>query len=446
MINSWRRWIGVFALLLFLFQLPLKVGAEEKNSLEDEIVYSIVVDRFYNGDTQNDTKVNIHDENAYQGGDIKGIIKKLDYIKEMGFTAIMVTPLVDSNHYDGYSPTGITKINSQFGTINDAKQLVSEAHKRDMKVIFEFVIQEEESILNRAVWLVKETDVDGFYVRDTDDVSDDFIHTMIERVQSVKGDFVFIGEPNSEKGQVVFNDKYYEQITNVFAKPNVSIKPLYDETSRNEERLQAVFLDNNETKRFVRTVKENKHYPPTRLKLALTYLYTSQSIPFVYYGTEIALDGGDVPDNRRLMDFKTDEDFLHYITTLGEIRKSRPSLRRGEAELLYDQSGMSVIKRTYKDETSLVVINNTTETQKISLSANEFGSDRELRGLIEEEIIRETEGKYHLVVDRETANIYAVGEKTGLNWLFITVIVGMNIAFIIFLIAVKKRKRSSDLK
>lgn len=411
-----------------------------KKGLEDETVYSIVVDRFYNGDPQNDTEVNIHDSHAYQGGDIKGIIKQLDYIKEMGFTAIMVTPLADSKGYDGYEPTGEAKINSHFGTMNDVKNLVQEAHKRDMKVIVEWVMQEDESMINYAVSFVKETNVDGFYVRDTKGVSRDVIHTMMERIQDEKNDFVFIED---DEGQVVFNREYYEQMTNVFSKANVSVKPLFDVTSRSAEHAQAVFLDNNETKRFTRVAKENKHYPPARLKLALTYLYTSPHIPFVYYGTEIALDGGDVPDNRRFMDFKTDEDFLHYITTLGEIRKSRPSLRRGETELLHDQNGMSVIKRSYKEETTLVVINNTTEKQKVVLSSDELDGKQELRGLLQEEIIRETGGKYHLVVERETANIYAVGEKTGLNWWFIIAIVGVNIAFIAFLIAVKKRKKSS---
>ncbi|MBU5233821.1 hypothetical protein KQI01_01410, partial [Vibrio cholerae] len=76
------------------------------------------------------------------------------------------------------------------------------------------------------------------------------------------------------------------------------------------------FLDNQDTKRFARIAKENMNYPPSRLKLALTYLLTSPGIPNFYYGTEIALDGGDTPDNRRLMDFKSDEKFMQHITKL----------------------------------------------------------------------------------------------------------------------------------
>ena len=51
----------------------------------------------------------------------------------------------------------------------------------------------------------------------------------------------------------------------------------------------------------------------------------------------------------------------------------RPSLRRGTFELLYDKGGMSIFKRKYKDEVTLVAINNTKETQKVPLHANLIG-------------------------------------------------------------------------
>ena len=62
--------------------------------------------------------------------------------------------------------------------------------------------------------------------------------------------------------------------------------------SEQKEGEFVTFLDNQETKRFARIAKENMYYPPSRLKLALTYLFTSPGIPNFYYGTEIALDGG----------------------------------------------------------------------------------------------------------------------------------------------------------
>ncbi|WP_044025090.1 alpha-amylase family glycosyl hydrolase, partial [Bacillus anthracis] len=213
----------------------------------------------------------------------------------------------------------------------------------------------------------------------------------------------------------------------------------YDVSKKDEEFI--TFLDNQDTKRFARIAKENMNYPPSRLKLALTYLLTSPGIPNFYYGTEIALDGGDTPDNRRLMDFKSDEKFMQHITKLGELRQMRPSLRRGTFELLYDKNGMSVLKRKYKGEVTLVAINNTKETQKVALPASTIGEKQELRGLLEDEIIREENGKFYLVLKREESNVYKVNRETGVNWLFISLIVGVNVLFITFLIAVKKRRK-----
>ena len=435
------KYILCFICLLFVFQLPIHVSAKETRQWEDEIVYSIMIDRFNNGDSRNDKGIDTNHLEAYQGGDVQGIIKRLDYIKEMGFTAVLLSPPTASSSYDGYHPTDITKMNEHFGTMKDMQQLVQEAHDRSMKVMFEFVVDNEEktNTIEYAKQWIKETDIDGYQLIHNENITKAFLSEVIAAAQSVKPDFFIIADTQMEGGKGVFNQDYQQRMTDVFAKPNMSVKPLYDVTKSGGDRLEGIFVDNSQTERFVRTAKENKYFPPTRLKLALAYLYTSPGIPFIYYGTEIALDGGKVPDNRRVMDFKTDEKFLQYIGKLGELRKTLPSLRYGTFELLSDNDGMSVIKRKYKDETTLIAINNTTETKKVELAANEFGKDHELRGLLEDDRVREENGKYYIVLKRETANIYALAGKSGWNWSFIAALVGVNVLFIIFLVLVKKR-------
>src|SRR4051812_4041869 len=90
----------------FLFSsLPAHAIVKKENRLwQDETVYSIMVDRFNNGDLKNDVDVNTKDPLAYNGGDFQGIIDKLDYIQEMGFTTIRLTPIFDNvkNGYHGY--------------------------------------------------------------------------------------------------------------------------------------------------------------------------------------------------------------------------------------------------------------------------------------------------------------------------------------------------------
>ncbi len=104
--------------------------AKEKREWQDEVVYSIMIDRFNNGDAKNDSGLNTENLEDYQGGDISGIIKRLDYIKDMGFTAIMLSPLSESKKYDGTGVGNLRQVNEHFGSLQDVRKLVQEAHKK----------------------------------------------------------------------------------------------------------------------------------------------------------------------------------------------------------------------------------------------------------------------------------------------------------------------------
>ncbi|HDR4871280.1 TPA: alpha-amylase [Bacillus cereus] len=427
----WTRKLFIcFCLAVVLF-VPIHTFADEKREWRDEVIYSIMIDRFNNGEPKNDKQLEVGNLEGYQGGDIRGIIKRLDYIKEMGFTTVMLSPLFESGKYDGLDVRNFKKVNEHFGTENDVKELVKEAQAKGMKVVFQFPLGEnEQQVIDAMKWWIKEVDLDGSYVIHSEKKPRSFWDNEQKDMQVIKKDFRIMTKEDSE---------YNEKIVESFSKADVSVKSLYDVSKKEGEFV--TFLDDQETKRYARIAKENMYYPPSRLKLALTYLLTSPGIPNFYYGTEIALDGGSVPDNRRLMDFKSDEKFMQHITKLGELRQARPSLRRGTFELLYDNSGMSILKRKYKNEVTLVAINNTKETQKVSLPASTIGEKQELRGLLEDEIIREENGGVYLVLKREESNVYKVNGETGVNWLFISLIVGVNVLFIAFLIAVKRKRR-----
>ncbi|HDR4560493.1 alpha-amylase [Bacillus cereus] len=427
----WTRKLFIcFCLAVVLF-VPIHTFAEEKREWRDEVIYSITIDRFNNGEPKNDKRLDVGNLEGYQGGDIRGIIKRLDYIKEMGFTTVMLSPLFESGKYDGLDVQNFQIVNEHYGTENDVKELVTKAHEKGMKVVFQFPFGEnEQQVIDSMKWWIKEVDLDGSYVIHSEKKPHSFWVDVQKDMQAIKKDFRIMTKEDNE---------YNKKIVESFSKADVSVKSLYAVSKKEGEFV--TFLDNQDTKRFARIAKENMNYPPSRLKLALTYLFTSPGIPNFYYGTEIALDGGDVPDNRRLMDFKSDEKFMQHITKLGELRQMRPSLRRGTFELLYDKGGMSIFKRKYKDEVTLVAINNTKETQKVPLHANLIGEKKELRGLLEDEIIREENGQFYLVLKREESNVYKVSGETGVNWLFISLIVGVNILFIAFLIAVKRKRK-----
>ncbi|TAA45945.1 alpha-amylase [Corallincola spongiicola] len=123
-------------------------------------VYFIMTDRFNNGDTSNDYPFNRKKDGkletgTFQGGDIKGIIEKLDYIQELGMNAIWLTPIVEQIHgfigggekgsfpfygYHGYWALDFTRLDPNFGTDEDLERLVTEAHKRGIRVVIDVVM------------------------------------------------------------------------------------------------------------------------------------------------------------------------------------------------------------------------------------------------------------------------------------------------------------------
>lgn len=114
-----------------------------------DAVYLIMSDRFANGDPNNDTqistteKANRNFDGGRHGGDIQGIINNLDYIHELGATALWCTPLLEDNEkvysYHGYACSDYYKIDPRFGINEDMKTLSSELHKRGMKHIMDYV-------------------------------------------------------------------------------------------------------------------------------------------------------------------------------------------------------------------------------------------------------------------------------------------------------------------
>lgn len=115
-----------------------------------DAIYQIMPDRFANGDPGNDNmpgmleKANRADGGGRHGGDIKGIIGKLDYIAGLGFTQLWPTPLVENNmaaySYHGYAATDHYRIDPRYGSNEDFRLLAQEAKKRGIGLIQDVVL------------------------------------------------------------------------------------------------------------------------------------------------------------------------------------------------------------------------------------------------------------------------------------------------------------------
>jgi glycosidase len=114
-----------------------------------DMVYLLMPDRFANGNPNNDStpdtseKADRSKAGARHGGDIEGIIAHLDYINELGATALWSTPLCEDNDdrgsYHGYGQSDVYKIDPRYGTNDDYLKLSAEAHKRGIKLIMDYV-------------------------------------------------------------------------------------------------------------------------------------------------------------------------------------------------------------------------------------------------------------------------------------------------------------------
>jgi glycosidase len=124
-------------------------SAYRKSFDASDVMYLIMPDRFANGNTNNDStkdtqeKADRSNPGGRHGGDIEGIIKNLDYIKELGATTIWSTPLCEDNDknysYHTYGQSDVYKIDSRYGTNEDYVRLSAEAKKRDLKVVMDYV-------------------------------------------------------------------------------------------------------------------------------------------------------------------------------------------------------------------------------------------------------------------------------------------------------------------
>src|SRR5690625_2609514 len=116
------------------------VSANEMN-VQEEIVYNIIIDRFNNGDQSLNDHVDINDPYNYHGGDFDGISQKLSHLESLGFTTIVLSPIMetDMTGFHGYTVENFFNLNENFGSLESLKSLIGQAHERDMKVMIEFV-------------------------------------------------------------------------------------------------------------------------------------------------------------------------------------------------------------------------------------------------------------------------------------------------------------------
>jgi neopullulanase len=129
-----------------------------------DLIYLLMPDRFANGDPENDNiegmleGVDRSNPNARHGGDIQGIIDNLNYIKDLGMTAVWFTPILENDMppeygaYHGYAATDMYRVDRRFGSNEKYLELIDKAHDMDLKVIMDMI----HNHVGTEHWFVKD--------------------------------------------------------------------------------------------------------------------------------------------------------------------------------------------------------------------------------------------------------------------------------------------------
>ena len=518
-------------------RLPYQFKQRRENSAlrkgfdSSDVIYLIMPDRFANGNPDNDNtddtveKADRNNPGGRHGGDIQGVIDHLDYILELGATALWSTPLLEDNEptysYHTYAQSNMYKIDPRFGTNEDYKQLATEMHKRDMKLIMDYVtnhwgskhwmiqdlptkdwihywengekgfqrsnyrmttqfdinasIVDSKACMNgwfdttmpdinqsnplvlkyitqNAIWWIEYADLDGFRV-DTYSYNDkESIAKWTKAIMEEYPNFNIVGEvwmhnqaqmaywqKDSKIGAIDSYNSNLPSVMDFTLHDAIIVMFNEDEHSWNKGMIRAynnftndflypdinnilVFAGNHDTNR----INEIYGNDINKYKLIMTLIATVRGIPQFYYGDEIGMLGnrdkngdGDIrrdfpggwkgdTQNAFTKDGRTQtqNNYFNFTKRLFNWRKGSEVIHFGKTMQFVPENNVYVYFRYNDEDTVMVVINNSLETQELNLKRFEemiknskTGKDIISGKTISLETTLKVEGKSALIIE-----------------------------------------------
>lgn len=483
--KKWIRSTAIATLLFSSFAFTPVVNANETRTIEDESIYDLLVDRYFNATNANDdSNTDPKDPTKFAGGDFKGIIDKFAQISDMGFSIVSIGSIFDTEKYDGSLITSYSELEPSFGTKEEFIQLIDVAKQHNMSVMVDFPLtnvsanhewgkdstkadwivgtagdtlrwdlkneEVQQALINAAVQFVSTYEVGGIRITNLDIAETEFLNEMISAIKAVNDDIYVIANGESDAN---FDAKFYNEVSDIFRNAfknideNTSDLMKYVEPyAKGEETIPSqLMIDHLNTDRFIYSVEI---YPPTRIKMAMAATLLLPGTPVMQYGTEIAMNGQAGPEAHQLYNFKTDTELIDFIGNIQTLRNKSETLRKGDFNLIQNEDGLIVFQRSSDDENWIVIINNTGMREKIDISEDIIGENKELRGILNGEIFRPGEdGIFRIIQDREVVEIYQVIDERGINISYIIAMALVYIIFIGFIVALMRRaKRQRALK
>lgn len=456
----------------------------ERNDL---MMYLIMPDRFDDGDPGNNNangKQNPLDALAVQGGDLRGVHRRLPYLRSLGVNALWLTPVQKNvpGAFHGYWIQDFLTVDPRLGTMDDLRALTRDAQAMGMRVYLDVVCNHTgplsepvggahawndagytlawrdstllplppelqdlalyhnfgevkqwtnpyqvlgelpgglddlrtedprvlEIMIRIWIWWMEQSGCDGFRVDTVKHVDMPFWYAFLEAMRRHaralgKKEFFIFGEVFSGEDAIcapytmpdssgragfdaVFHFSLAEALRDMFAREHgverlarsLRAVDMYHESSR---PFQLAFIDNHDIPRFLHVADGNRD----ALHRALTYLYFSEGIPLLYYGTEQDFPGG-VPDhdNRESMfaggwkgrvpagdSFDTTGATFRLLQELHALRARHAVLRRGVTDIAMIDTVANVlaVRRTAGDDVAYAVINQSEVARNVDLPA-----------------------------------------------------------------------------
>lgn len=297
----------------------------------------------------------------------------------------------------------------------------------------------QRALKEAVVDFVETYKLDGIRLTKIEKFDTAFINEVIGAVKAVNSEaYVLTNEASDANFDGALNMDKMNALRASFVTPDVDAAALSLFTENADNGL--VQFDDLTGPRYTYDLVEARMFPPTRWKLAAAALFSMPGTPIMPYGTEIAVNGKAAPENHQLMNFKIDEELIEYITGLNKLRNLSETFRNGDFEILYNEDGFSIFKRSSDEETWIIALNNTTQTSNFAIPKEVIGDNKKLRGLLDNDLIRESkDGMFRVVLDREMAEIYIADEDTGFNTPYLIASILIYVTFLSFLFMVWRK-------
>lgn len=446
--------------------VPYQITVYEKNIVpnwyKEGIIYQIFVDRFFNGNE--DGKVNYPKKNSFiygtwddspmyikdnlgrivrwdfYGGNLKGIIHKLDYLKELGISIIYLNPIFQAASCHKYDTGDYEIVDEMFGTNEEFKILCEKARERGIKIILDgvfshtgadskyfnrfcnyetngacqstdspyyrwyrfidypqsyecwwgidtqpnvdemepsyidYIINGKNSIIQK--WM--ELGASGWRLDVADELPDEFISMIKEKMNEVCSDNILIGEVwedasnkiSYSKRREYLYGKELDSVTNYPLRDSlINFVKGYIKSDKFSKKVMSLFenypienfygnmniIGTHDTERILTILDKRIEL----LKIIVLLQMTLPGVPLVYYGDEAGLEGGKDPENRKAYPWgRENKKILDFYRKVIKIRNKENALKKGNLKFYSTDLDVCAFERCYENE-KIIVVGNT---------------------------------------------------------------------------------------